>query len=161
MVLVGTCGGGTRLVSEWKDGVNVWAVGNTARTWVCERTIQAPRFLSCLAVCTAATSIAGGEWGGDLGVWDAASGACHTTLVGHSAFVQAVWIDSECLKLVSASDDGIIRVWDVRACTATLDFGGGGCVLSVVVDESRLFCGVRSTVAQGDEGSESVVAVHV
>ncbi len=44
------------------------------------------------------------------------------------------------------------REWGVRACAATLGLGGGGCVLSAAVDESRLFCRVRSTVAQGDEG---------
>jgi hypothetical protein len=165
LVLVGTCDGDTRLVTARKGSVvKVWTVGNSARTWVCEHTIKVAGFecLSCFAVSAAATSIAGGDSGGKIPVWDAASGARLTTLLGHLSQVKAIWIDSEGLKLISASD-GAVKVWDVQAqaCVATLFLGEGlgGGARSLAVSEGRLFLGVRSTVARGDEGS--VVAVRV
>ena len=126
-----------------------------ARTWVCEHTIPAPG-ISFLASSAANTSMAGGEWSGDGRLWGAATGACHTTLAGHTARVQANWIDSDGLKLISASADCTVKVWDAQAlaCITTLELGEGDGVLiaTVMVSEGRLFCCMRSTFARGDKG---------
>jgi WD40 repeat protein len=141
----------------------VWTPGNTARTWMCEQTItlHLPRVLSCLAVSSAAASIACGEMSGDVSVWDAVSGVCHTTLSGHTASVQVVWVDSDGLKLISAALDGTIKVWDALtlACVSTLDLVGSEKVRCMAVDGGRLFCGMKSTVVPGNR--PPLVAVRV
>ena len=160
--LLSTCGDDAWLVSAvtWRVTIKVWTTGDTAGTWVCKHTIQAPD-CTCVAVSASATSIACGERLGNIRVWDATSGSCHTTLQGHAARVQAVWVDSDGLRLISASEDGTIKVWDMyaRACVATLELGEGGGTKCMSVSDGSLFCGVKSTVVRGDKGS--VVAVRV
>ena len=167
VTLLGACGADgadARLVSMRSDGVvKVWTTGNTARTWTCERTItlHLPRVLCCLAVSSGAPSIVCGEMSGDVTVWDAASGVCHTTLTGHTSSVRVVWVDSDGLRMISAAQDRTIKVWDAlsRVCVSTLDFGWRRDVHCMAVSEGMLLCGMKSTVVLGDRGS--VVAVRV
>ncbi|KAJ7625000.1 WD40 repeat-like protein [Mycena polygramma] len=57
-------------------------------------------------------------------IWSASSGACLRTLVGHEALVRALAFDAASGRLVSASYDKSVRVWDL----------GTGKVLRVVRD---------------------------
>ncbi len=88
-------------------------------------------------------------------MWDAVSGVYHTTLSGHTARVQVVWVDTDGLKLISASEDRTIKVWDApaRACVSTLELGGGGGVGSMAVSGGRLFSSMVTTVELRDMGS--------
>src|SRR5712691_10361032 len=47
-------------------------------------------------------------------VWDATTGECLRTLVGHDSLVRALALDPASGRLVSASYDKVVKVWDVR-----------------------------------------------
>jgi F-box and WD-40 domain protein 1/11 len=47
-------------------------------------------------------------------VWDAMTGECLRTLVGHDALVRALALDPASGRLVSASYDKVVKVWDLR-----------------------------------------------
>ena len=46
-------------------------------------------------------------------IWSAATGACIRTLVGHEALVRALSFDPRSGRLVSASYDKSVKVWDL------------------------------------------------
>ena len=54
------------------------------------------------------------DWGRDIKVWDVKSGSERFALVGHRSQVKAVDIRGDGQRLVSASDDGSVRIWDLE-----------------------------------------------
>ncbi|KAL5520636.1 hypothetical protein ACEPAF_2637 [Sanghuangporus sanghuang] len=57
-------------------------------------------------------------------VWRASTGACLQTLSGHASLVRALAYDARTGRLVSASYDKTVKVWDLRDLGASS--GGGG-----------------------------------
>ena len=47
-------------------------------------------------------------------VWNALTGECIRTLVGHDSLVRALALDPASGRLVSASYDKVVKVWDLR-----------------------------------------------
>jgi len=58
-------------------------------------------------------------------IWDANSGECLQTLMGHSDFVHSVAFLPHSSRLASASSDGTVRIWDASSgeCLQTLKIG--------------------------------------
>lgn len=56
-------------------------------------------------------------------LWDATSGVCLKTLVGHDNWVRALVFHPNGKFLLSASDDKSIRIWDLSTgrCTKTIN----------------------------------------
>ena len=56
-------------------------------------------------------------------IWDAATGSCVATHVGHSSFVRSVVFSHDSARLASASDDETVKIWTApnRPCFATLE----------------------------------------
>lgn len=51
-------------------------------------------------------------------IWRASTGACLQTLSGHTLLVRALAYDERTHRLVSASYDKTVKVWDLRDPTA-------------------------------------------
>ncbi|KAJ7481604.1 WD40 repeat-like protein [Mycena latifolia] len=58
-------------------------------------------------------------------LWSASSGACLRTLVGHEALVRALAFDARSGRLVSASYDKSVRVWDLGSGRLVREFKDG------------------------------------
>jgi F-box and WD-40 domain protein 1/11 len=57
-------------------------------------------------------------------VWDAQTGACLRTLVGHTALVRALAFDPASRRLVSAGYDRTVKVWDLKEGVLVREFKG-------------------------------------
>ena len=55
-------------------------------------------------------------------VWNATTGECIRTLVGHDALVRALALDPATGRLVSASYDKVVKVWDLRTGRLVQEF---------------------------------------
>ena len=67
--------------------------------------------------------IASGSWDKTVKIWNASSGELQSTLTGHNAPVtQVEFIDAD--TVVSSSDDGTTRAWDVATGTQKAEFEG-------------------------------------
>ena len=67
--------------------------------------------------------IASGSWDKTVKIWNASSGELQSTLAGHNAPVtQVEFIDAD--TVVSSSDDGTTRAWDVATGTQKAEFEG-------------------------------------
>src|SRR5262249_47352312 len=64
----------------------------------------------------------GGHGDCSIGIWDAATGARVSSLVGHKDTVNTLAVTVDGSRLVSGSSDGTARIWDVRTgqCTRVL-----------------------------------------
>ena len=67
--------------------------------------------------------IASGSWDKTVKIWNASSGELQSTLTGHTDCVtQVEFIDAD--TVVSSSDDGTTRAWDVATGTYKAEFEG-------------------------------------
>ena len=67
--------------------------------------------------------IASGSWDNTVKIWNASSGELQSTLTGHNAPVtQVEFIDTD--TVVSSSNDGTTRAWDVATGTQKAEFEG-------------------------------------
>ena len=67
--------------------------------------------------------IASGSWDTTVKIWNASSGELQSTLAGHTGSVtQLEFIDAD--TVVSSSDDGTTRAWDVATGTHKAEFEG-------------------------------------
>ncbi len=59
----------------------------------------------------------------DIAVWKIHDGTHFETLKGHSAFVRSLQITPDGLTAISSSDDGTIKLWDLKtySCVGTLE----------------------------------------
>ena len=67
--------------------------------------------------------IASGSWDNTIKIWNASSGELQSTLTGHTDWVRQVeFIDAD--TVVSSSDDGTTRAWNVATCMQKAEFEG-------------------------------------
>jgi WD40 repeat protein len=57
---------------------------------------------------------AGADDAGSIRIWDVATGAVVAELTGHRGAVNSVEFTPDGLGLVSGSDDGTVRLWQLR-----------------------------------------------
>ena len=83
-------------------------------------------------------------------MWDATTGACLwvSVLEGHSGYVRSASYSADGTRIVSASEDSTVRVWDVTtgACISVLEGHSGD-----VTSASYSADGTRIVSASGDE----------
>lgn len=65
-------------------------------------------------------------------VWDADTGECLRTLVGHEYLVRALTFDPRSGRLVSGSYDKTVKVWDLHTGKLVREFRG--CHVSHIFD---------------------------
>ena len=72
-------------------------------------------------------------------LWHVPTGTCKKTLFGHAGGVWNIAVDS--LRLISGSQDGLVKVWDVESEKCHTLVGHVGAVTCVGVSEERGFSG--------------------
>jgi F-box and WD-40 domain protein 1/11 len=84
-------------------------------------------------------------------VWDAHTGACVRTLVGHTALVRALAFDPQAGRLVSAGYDRTVKVWDLARGTLVREFRGehASHIFDVRFDVRRIVRCVRGVRGRG------------
>ena len=78
------------------------------------------------------------------------SGQCEATLRGHTAWVnQAVFADKDPYRVVTASDDKTLKVWDLR---------GSGTELATLRGhtEAVMCCAVKSVIALSGSNDQTL-----
>ncbi|MGH8570976.1 MAG: hypothetical protein ACREX8_00165, partial [Gammaproteobacteria bacterium] len=71
------------------------------------------RRVSALVVAPGGSWLASADTGGEVRVWDSATGPAHYTLIGHSCGVGGLVVAPDGSWLASADDAGEVRVWDL------------------------------------------------
>ena len=102
-------------------------------------------WILCLAFSPDGLLLASGDRFGGLHVWEAASGVEFHSLRGHTAAVTAVrWLGTSD-HLLSVSEDGTARLWDMHTGDqlSAVDIGGQGILAADIDREQRLFVGGR------------------
>ena len=56
----------------------------------------------------------GGDWNGDITIWDISSQRRVTTLRGHQSTINSLAVSDDGARLVSGSDDTTSKIWDLR-----------------------------------------------
>jgi WD40 repeat protein len=72
-------------------------------------------FVTSISFSADGRMLAGGDFGGVVTVWEAASGKVRASLRGHRGFVWTIAFVSGSELLASGGKDGTVRLWDVRA----------------------------------------------
>ncbi|MER5784184.1 WD40 repeat domain-containing protein [Streptomyces mobaraensis] len=80
-----------------------------------------------------------------LRLWDLSDGTCTRTLIGHTPYPDAVWLDADGRRAVSAGSDAEIRVWDVDSGECAVFPHPGSCISSVCLSPDG-----RLVLAAGD-----------
>ena len=83
-------------------------------------------------------------------VWDADTGECLRTLVGHEYLVRALTFDPRSGRLVSGSYDKTVKVWDLHTGRLVREFRGchGSHIFDVRFDHCRIVRCVRFSLAR-------------
>ena len=117
--------GAIRDIQYSPDGTR-FAVGTSIGVWIHDATTYrelslisdpANPFTVTFAFSEDSRTLATVHSGGDLHLWDVATGDRRNTLTGHTAFVRIVVFSPDGTALASASDDDTIRLWDVATGT--------------------------------------------
>ena len=97
---------GKYLVSGDQETVRVWRVGDEEPV-----ATMAVGVVNCLAVSKDGTRIAAGRWLGDVVVWDAET--CKEDITLGDDYVNGVDFSTDSTRLVSASDNRTVTIWDI------------------------------------------------
>ncbi len=104
----------------------------------------------CLGVSPDARTAAVGNWASEIELWDLQDRTRLGVLDGHSQLIAGVQFSADGTRLLSASNDGTIKWWDVpdRRCLLTLQPPTGDAVASTVLSADG-----RTVVAGGFDGA--------
>jgi hypothetical protein len=111
------CASENRLVAAGSTSVRVW---NEITGEALPSLSTANQRVLCVAACEGAPLLAAGDAKGVLHLWNALDGAPIRTLEGHLGEVWGVAFDDAGTRLVSAGNDGTVRVWDLATGASTL-----------------------------------------
>jgi nucleoside phosphorylase len=76
-----------------------------------------------------------------LTIWDLASRRVAATLQGHTHWVTACAVTSDARHLVSASEDGTLKIWDLATCACRFTHRGDAGFLTVAVAANAIVAG--------------------
>ena len=107
---------GSWLASASNDEVRVWELATGVRNTLTGHTHR----VEALAVAPDGSWLASADsdYGGEIRVWDLATGTAHPTLTGHTNRVWALAVAPDGSWLASADYSGEIRIWDLATGTA-------------------------------------------
>jgi sterol desaturase/sphingolipid hydroxylase (fatty acid hydroxylase superfamily) len=111
-----------------------------------------PAAATALALSADGRRVVLGHQGGELDVWDAATGRPVASLAGHGGRVNGVAISGDGRRVVSGGCDGAVKVWDAATGQEVVRLAGHrGLVLCVAVSGDG-----RCAVSGGTDGAVKV-----
>ena len=114
-----------------RDGTAIlWST----QTWEAEHTLRNPdqRHVEAVSFSPDCKSLAMASFGGNLHLWDVASGKLLRTLKGHFSEVKAVAFSPEGRTLATAGADQTVRIWNVESGRELIQMQPGGVDLGTV-----------------------------
>ena len=85
----------------------------TGKSQALDDRIAASAGASALVFAPDGATLAVGQRGGKISLWDTATARIRSTLDGHSEFVPSLAFSPDCATLASSGGDQLIRIWDV------------------------------------------------
>ncbi|MFH1810401.1 MAG: protein kinase [Pseudomonadota bacterium] len=126
---------GSRLITADAEAVNVWRFEPAERETTLELAGQGA-WLS-LAVDRAGTRIAAGRADGSIAIWPHPGTGPPQVLRGHGAGVHRVAFDATGTRLISASQDQSLRLWNLQDGSVSLLSSHSGWNLGLATDARR------------------------
>jgi WD40 repeat protein len=117
---------GKRLASACECEVRVWDVATKRQLWHAplQDGLPAWRIATHLAFAPDGKTLAAGDGGNGVRLYDAATGAVKDTMAGHRGLVLCTAYSPDGKVLASGSFDTHVRVWDARTRRPLRELGG-------------------------------------
>ncbi len=112
--------------------------------WEEERKLEGIDGAACLAFARDARTLIVGDANGALRVWDVEKPAQVRVLQGHRGAVRAMAVTPDDLYLLSAADDGTVRIWDWRRGTELAQLKHSGVRALALHPTGRMFASAGS-----------------